>query len=129
MPPHRDDSLMGRFDQHGLSRFRARDAIWATFLVAAALVVSAGDSARRAGEQMNPGIGRDVVLFFGKPAGPIADPLPFAQVADAASAWVSPNDTLDGNGSFATLAFDTTGVPPVTPDPFDPAQLGQRPAK
>ena len=77
---------MGRFDQHGLSRFRARDAIWSTFLVCAVLVVTAGDSARRAGEQMNPGIGRDIVLAVGKPAGAIADALPFAQLADDATA-------------------------------------------
>ena len=89
--PHQDDSLMGRFDQHGLSRFRARDAIWSTFFIAALLIVTAGDSARRAGEQMNPGIGRDVVLFLGKPAGAIADALPFAQLADDASAWVRPD--------------------------------------
>jgi len=35
---------MGRFDQHGLSRFRARDAIWTTFFIAALLIVTAGDS-------------------------------------------------------------------------------------
>jgi lysophospholipase L1-like esterase len=122
-----DDSLMGRFDQHGLSRFRARDAIWATFLVAALLVVFAGDSARRAGEQMNPGVGRDLVLFFGKPAGAVADALPFAEIADDATAWVSPDDKLDGNGSFATLTLQTTGVPPVTPEAFDPVQLGEKP--
>jgi hypothetical protein len=121
--------MMGRFDQHGLSRFRARDAILAVFLVAALLVVFAGDSARRAGEQMNPGIGRDVVLFFGKPAGAIADALPFAQVADDATAWVRPDEGLGGGGSFATLTLQTTGVPPVTPDAFDPAEIGAKPAK
>src|SRR3954451_15322663 len=127
--PRQDDSLMGRFEQHGLSRFKARDGIWATFFVAALLVVTAGDSARRAGEQMNPGIGRDVVLAVGKPAGAIADALPFAQLADDATAWVRPDEGLDGEGSFATLALQTTGVPPVTPDAFDLAQLGQKPAK
>ena len=118
---------MGRFDQHGLSRFRARDAIWTTFFIAALLVVTAGDSARRAGEQMNPGVGRDVVLFFGKPAGAVADALPFAQLADDATAWVRPDESLGGDGSFATLALQTTGVPPVTPEAFDPAQLGEKP--
>ena len=125
--PRQDDSLMGRFEQHGLSRFRARDAIWTTFFIAALLIVTAGDSARRAGEQMNPGIGRDVVLFVGKPAGAIADALPFAKLADDATAWVRPDESLDGNGSFATLALQTTGVPPVTPDAFDPAALGEKP--
>ena len=120
---------MGRFDQHGLSRFRARDAVWAVFLVSTLLVVFAGDSAKRAGEQMNPGLGRDVVLFFGKPAGAVADALPFAQIADDATAWVAPDDGLDGSGSFATLTLQTTGVPPVTPDAFDPAALGAKPAK
>src|ERR1700710_2836745 len=107
MPP-RDDSLMDRFDQHGLSRFRARDAILAVLLVAVLLVVFAGDSARRAGEQMNPGVGRDVVMFFGKPAGAIADALPFAKVADDATAWVRPDDSLDGKGSFAPPPPPTT---------------------
>src|SRR3954453_16829608 len=125
--PQRDDSLMGRLAPPGLSRLRGRDAVWAVFLVSALLVVFAGDSARRAGEQMNPGAGRDVVLFFGKPAGAIADALPFAQIADDATAWVRPDDNLDGNGSFATLTLQTTGVPPVTPEAFDPAQLGEKP--
>src|SRR4051794_6338841 len=125
----RDDSLMGRFDQHGLSRFRARDGIIAVFVVAALLVVVAGDSARRAGEQMNPGLGRDVVLLVGKPAGAVADALPFAAAADDATAWVRPDEGLGGQGSFATLALQTTGVPPVTPDSFDPAALGAKPPK
>jgi len=68
-----------------------------------------------------------VVLFVGKPAGAIADALPFAKLADDATAWVRPDESLDGNGSFATLAMQTTGVPPVTPDAFDPAALGEKP--
>lgn len=123
----RDDSLMERFEQHGLSRFRARDAVWATILISVLLVVTAGDSARRAGEQMNPGIGRDLVLAVGKPAGAVADALPFAKLADDATAWVSPEDDLDGAGSFARLAAAPAGVPPVTADAFTPAQLGAKP--
>ncbi|HWK30231.1 MAG TPA: GDSL-type esterase/lipase family protein [Solirubrobacter sp.] len=123
----RDDSLMERFEQHGLSRFRARDAVWAVLLVSTLLVVLAGDSARRAGEQMNPGIGRDLVLLVGKPAGAIADALPFARLADKATAWASPDEALNGQGSFATLAASPAGIPPVTPDAFTPAQLGTKP--
>jgi len=102
---------MGRFDQHGLSRFRARDAIWSTFLVCAVLVITAGDSARRAGEQMNPGIGRDIVLAVGKPAGAIADALPFAQLADDATAWVSPDEGLDHPQGEHVLAADHEPFP------------------
>src|SRR4051794_31159062 len=127
MPQLRDDSLMERFDQHGLRRFRARDAVLAVLVTAGLLIVFKGASVRAAGEEMNPGLGRDVVLAFGKPLGWVADQLPRAKVADDATAWLSPDEGLGSEGSFATLAVtDTSRVPLVTPDAFEPAQLGQK---
>jgi lysophospholipase L1-like esterase len=121
---------MSRFDEHGLRRFRARDGIIAVSIAALLLVLFAGATVRRAGEQMAPGVGRDVVLAIGKPAGWIADQLPLATVADRATSWLSPDPRLDPRDAFtvATVTDARGGVPPVTPDAFDPAQLGARPA-
>jgi lysophospholipase L1-like esterase len=123
----RDDSLMSRFDRHGLRRFRARDGILAVSLASALLILFAGASVRRAGEQMSPGIGRDLVLAVGRPAGWLADRLPLQHAAHRATAWLSPDHSLGGAGGFTTAAASASGVPPVTPDAFDPSALGDRP--
>ena len=124
-----DDSLMSRFDAHGLRRFRARDAVAAVLLTAVLLVLFDGASIRRAGEQMSPGLGRDLVLLVGRPAGWVADRLPLAAVAHDATAWLSPDEDLAAADSFGTAAPRAgSGVPPVTSDAFDPAAIGARPA-
>jgi lysophospholipase L1-like esterase len=129
MPLTGDDSRMNRFDRHGLRRFRARDAVLAVALAALVLVLFEGASIRRAGEAMNPGVGRDLVLAVGRPAGWIADRLPLAAVARSATTWLSPDQALSSSGSFAQLAQPAPagGTPPVTADAFDPVTLGQRP--
>ena len=68
-----DDSLMSRFDEHGLRASARATRSWRVLLAALLLVLFEGASIRRAGEQMNPGVGRDLVLLVGKPAGWIAD--------------------------------------------------------
>jgi hypothetical protein len=124
-----DDSLMDRFDRHGLRRFRARDAIFVVSFAALLCVLFEGGSIRRAGEQMSPGVGRDLVLAVGRPAGWVADQLPLAHVAHEATAWLSPDESLDAGGSFERSAATTSrGVPPVSPAAFDPAAIGARPA-
>ena len=130
MSPLTDDSLMNRFDEHGLRRFRARDAIIAVTLASLLLVLFEGAAVRRAGEQMDPGLGRDIVLAVGKPAGAIADALPLASAADSATGWLSPDGKLDARDSFTAASAVTggdAGVPPVTADAFDPARLGAPP--
>jgi hypothetical protein len=123
-----DDSLMNRFDQHGLRRFRARDAIIAVAVAAFLLVLFSGASVRSAGEQMNPGPGRDLVLAVGKPAGAIADALPLADVAHDATSWLSPDDKLDAKDAFTNVNARTDArVPPVTAEAFDPIQIGAKP--
>jgi lysophospholipase L1-like esterase len=126
---HQDDSLMNRFDRLGLRRFRARDAILAVTLATVLLVLFEGASVRDAGEQMNPGVGRDIVLAIGRPAGWIADRLPLASVSDRATGWLSPDQGLNGPGGFNTRVASTGAqVPIVTPDAFDPAAIGAKPA-
>jgi len=123
-----DDSLMNRFDEHGLRIFRARDAIAAVVLAALLLVLFEGASIRRAGEQMNPGVGRDLVLLVGKPAGWLADQLPLADLADDATAWLSPDEQLAEADGFDVVAQQTGGaLAPVTAAAFDPAEIGAEP--
>ena len=123
-----DDSLMNRFDEHGLRIFRARDAIAAVVLAALLLVLFEGASIRRAGEQMNPGVGRDLVLLVGKPAGWLADQLPLADLADDATAWLSPDEQLAEADGFDVVAQQTGGaLAPVTAAAFDPAEIGADP--
>jgi lysophospholipase L1-like esterase len=134
--PH-DDSLMSRFDEEGLRRFSARDAIAAVLVCMLLLVAFAGASVRRVGQGLTPGIGRTVVLAVGNPAGWVADHLPLAAIAHDATHWLSADTNLSsaGGGGFAALAPATGAgavsgsgaVSGVTPDAFDPAALGQPP--
>lgn len=121
--------MMSRFERHGLSRFRGRDAVLAIALTALLLVLFEGASIRKAGEEMNPGLGRDLILLVGKPAGWVADRLPLASVSHAATAWLSPDKNLNGPGGFDshTALASATQVPPVTPDAFDPVAIGEQP--
>jgi lysophospholipase L1-like esterase len=120
---------MSRFDRLGLRRFRGRDAVFVVLITAVLLVLFEGASVRKAGEEMNPGIGRDLVLAVGRPAGWLADRLPLASVSHAATAWLSPDPNLSGPGGFAKTGGTavTGGIPPVTPDAFDPASTGTQP--
>ena len=128
-PP--DDSLMSRFDRLGLRRFSARDAVLAAAVVSLLLVVFEGTSIRDAGERMDPGLGRDVVLAVGRPAAWIADRLPFEDAADRATASLSPDAGLDEGAGFGVADGASAGggaVPPVTPEAFSPEQIGADPA-
>jgi lysophospholipase L1-like esterase len=128
-PQHPDDNLMERFDRAGTRKFRARDAIGAVLIAAALLILSSGPSIRKAGDEMNPGIGREFVLAVGRPAAWIADQLPLQHVAHVVTAWLSPNTNLNGPGGFtASSSLAAAGaVPPVTPDAFTASQLGLSP--
>jgi lysophospholipase L1-like esterase len=124
---HGDDSLMNRFDRHGLRRYRARDGVLAVFVSCALMIVFAGASVKHSGQQIGSGVGRSVVLAVGDPAAAIARTLPVSSVVSRATGWLSPDANLgSAGGAFSTIAATSTtaGIPQVTADAFDPSQLG-----
>src|SRR3954447_22337199 len=76
--PHGDDSLMERFDRWDLRRFTAWDAVKAVTLTTLLLLLFAGGAVRKAANELDPGLGRDIVKAIGEPAGWISDQLPFS---------------------------------------------------
>jgi lysophospholipase L1-like esterase len=98
-------------------------------LAAAVLVLSQGASIRKAGKEMNPGVGRDFILAVGDPAGWTADHLPFAGLSQAATAWISPNGNIGTQGGFSSTKAlaSSSQLPVVTPDAFDPVAIGAKP--
>lgn len=111
-------------------RFSARDALVAIGVATLLLVLVEGPSIRNSGERMDDGLWKTVVLAIGRPADRIGDVIPLPEVGDELTAWLSPDDDSDGEGSFEAAAADSgdTGrIPPVTPDHFDPRALGEDP--
>jgi lysophospholipase L1-like esterase len=124
---------MGRFESGGGRRFTARDAVKTVLVTTVLLVLFAGGSIRRAGAEMSPGVAKSIVQAVGKPAGWVADQLPFADISHHLTSWLSPEEDLGSSGSgfvdAARPAGVGGGIPPVTPDAFDPAALGAPPPK
>ena len=106
---------------------RARDALVVVFLSVVVLVLFEGSSVRQAGDDMQPGLERDVVRAVGEPAGWVSDRLPFDEWGDDALAFLE-DEGASGQGGFdGSRRAAATGVPPVSPDSFDPAELGVEP--
>jgi lysophospholipase L1-like esterase len=128
MPKARDDGSMGRFESGGVRRFTARDAIVTVGICTLLLLLFAGGSVRRAGAEMTPGVAKTIVTTVGKPAGWVSDQLPFSEVRGDLTSWLSPDDDLGSTGGSGFVAVSTgsssNGVPPVTPDAFDPTVVG-----
>lgn len=124
-------------DQYILDRptgrtLRARDAVVCVFVAVLVLLVVQGQSMRAAGNKMDPGFERTVVLAFGKPAGWVSDRIGVGDDVHRMTASLSPDDSLDGPGGFddsttSTAAAAAGAVAPVTADAFDPAALGAKP--
>lgn len=113
-------------------RFSARDALIAIGVAALLLVLFEGPSIRNSGERMDGGLWKQVVLAVGKPANAFNDVVPLAEVGDELLSWLSPDDDFGGEGSFESVARQPAGeagIPPVTPNYFDPRALGQEPPK
>src|SRR3954451_11140556 len=111
-------------------RAGAREAILCVLLAASALVLLAGSSVRSAGEEMNRGGVRWVVLAVGEPTGWLADRLPLADAVGSLTSRLSPDDDLgSGPSVFAAAPESGAAVPPLTPDEFHPAALGEKPAR
>jgi lysophospholipase L1-like esterase len=108
----------------------ARDALICIGLCALLLLAFEGRSIRRSGEEMKAGWERSLVLAIGRPAGAVSEALGLAAIKDELVGWAHPDDGLSGPGGFdeATVGSAARGVPPVTPDAFDPRALGARPA-
>ena len=109
-------------------RLSARDGMIVVAVALVLLVLFKGGSIREAGQEMQPGVERSVVLAVGRPAGWVADRLPFAEVGETLFGWISPDDDLGKEGGFTGsggVARDGA-VPPVSPDSFDPAALGAK---
>jgi lysophospholipase L1-like esterase len=106
----------------------ARDALICIGLCTLLLLAFEGRSIRRSGEEMRAGWERSLVLAVGRPAGAVSDALGLATVKDTLVGWVHPGQALSGPGGFDSATVGaSTGVPPVTPDAFDPRALGARP--
>ncbi|MET0973096.1 MAG: GDSL-type esterase/lipase family protein [Thermoleophilaceae bacterium] len=107
----------------------AKAAVGVTALVVVLLILFEGASLRNAGEEMDPGIERDVVVAVGHPAGWVADQLPFDEIAAKATDWIGENDDLGDGGGFdqAAAGGGGKGAGAITPDAFDPQQLGAKP--
>jgi hypothetical protein len=120
--PTADDHLPGS------RRLTARHAIVTVLAAFAILVVCDGDGIRSQGEKLDPGLERTVVLGVGRPAGWIADQLPFAPIVDQMTGWLSPDDDLS-NSSGKFTATGGSGGGRVVPQAFDPRALGLPAAK
>ncbi len=118
-------------------RMSARDGVLVVLGAVLALILLAGGSVRSAGQEMDPGFERSVVLAVGEPTGWLADRLPLESAASDALAWLSPDDNLDGEGGFAQAAVPATAGGggrggaggPVSPSEFDPVELGAKPER
>jgi len=118
--PHGDDSLMGRFDRWGLRRFTGWDAVRSVALTTFLLLIFAGGSVRHAADELDPGLGRDIVKAVGGPTGWISDQLPFADTRRDLTSWLSPDEELTGGG-FVAAADAPKPVKkqvPTTPQPL-----------
>ena len=125
-PRGRDDNFMGRFSEEDLNRFTARQAVISVTIMSLILVLFSGGSIRAQGEGMKPGIGRDIVLAFGVPAGWVADQLPLADATANLTSIVSSEEAPLGNGFAPPSRFARGGVPAITPDDFEPGADGGR---
>src|SRR3954451_25164961 len=125
-PDRSRESIHEAYERVGARRFSAREAIVCIFVAALLLAAFEGPSIRRAGERMDPGVQRSMVLAVGHPAGWIGDRMGLARISHEATSWLSPDTTLSNAAGFAAAPAHAAGgqLPAVTPDSFDPVTLG-----
>jgi lysophospholipase L1-like esterase len=95
---HGDDALMQRYTRWDLDRFSGLQAVLSIGLCTLLLLVLAGGAVREAADELEPGIGRDIVEAVGGPAGWVSDRLPLEEPRRDALAFLSPDDELSGAG-------------------------------
>jgi len=129
------DELRSAYEPPGSRRFRARDAVIVVLVAVLVLVALEGDAIRGAGEEMTPGWERTLVLAVGEPAGWVADRIGLSDVDDELTASLNPDEDLGSAGggfdederTVPAPGAATGGVPPVTPEAFDPVRIGAKP--
>ena len=123
------DELRSAYEPPGSRRFRARDAVVVVLVAVLVLLVLEGDAIRGAGEEMTPGWERTLVLAVGEPAGWMADRIGISELDDDLTASLNPDEDLGsaGGGFDETAPAARGGVPPVTPEAFEPARIGAKP--
>lgn len=124
-----DDAPRTLVDLSKARRFDVRQLLKAVGIICVLLFITSGPGIREAGEQMDPGLERTLVLAVGKPAGALGDVLPLHEVADEATAWLSTDEDLGEGGGFSAVAAEPGAegtVPPVTPEAIDPASVGEQ---
>jgi lysophospholipase L1-like esterase len=123
------ESIHEAYDRPGARGFSAREALVCVLFAALLLVLFGGPSIRRGGERMDPGIQRTMVLAVGRPAGWVGDRLGLARISHDATSWLSPDESLGTAAGFANTPSSAGSgqLPAVTPDAFDPVELGGKP--
>src|SRR3954469_1517121 len=112
------ESIHEAYERAGARGFSAREALVCVFVCALLLALLEGPSIRRAGERMDPGIQRTMVLAVGHPAGWVGDRLGVARVTHDATSWLSPDKDPSARAGFANAPGSARSgqLPPVTPD-------------
>jgi lysophospholipase L1-like esterase len=122
---HGDDSLMARFERWDLTRFTAGDAVRSVLVAALILLVLAGGAVRAAADELDPGLGRDIVKAIGGPTGWVSDRLPFDETRHDLTAWLDPDEELTGEGFDAGAANAPRTGADASAEPETPDQLGK----
>ena len=83
------------------------------FVAALLLSLFEGSSIREAGQEMQPGVKRELVLAVGEPAGWLSDRVPFDEWTDDALAFLE-DDGVGSAGGFGAAGSASGGrtVPP-----------------
>jgi lysophospholipase L1-like esterase len=104
----------------------ARDALICIGVCALVLLAFEGASVRRAGQDLDHGWQRTLVLAVGTPAGWLSDASGLGAVKDRALAWERSGGGQGGAGAFDDRA-PAVAVAAVTPEAIDPRAIGARP--
>ena len=108
------------------ARGSARQAILLVLLIGLGLVVFSGDSVRNAGEELDDGPVKTMVLAVGHPAGWVADTLPFAPIADEVTGWISSDEDLGTAGGGFNAPAGTGGETGAATARIPPEAFGSK---
>lgn len=110
-----------------VSHRTARDAIICIGVCVLLLLGFEGASIRHEGHTMDKGWQRTLVLAVGDPAGAFSSATGLNGIKNHLVAWARSGDNVSGPGGFAESRAAAGGVPPVTPNAFNPSAVGAKP--